>query len=97
MLVVKPDRLIIRWDGDKEPLILANTEVVSIKGDGLPLLKKRAIVVDHIAFDKAGTVLFYPVEETTDFLLLRISCAGFKPKAAPVPEWDPARGPPPVP
>ena len=96
VLGVTPNSLVFRIKGDREPLVLTDTEVVSVKAEGSLLLRSPVIRVEHIAFNKAGSVVFHPVEESIDQLLLRISCIGFKPKARPAEEWDPGWGPPPA-
>lgn len=96
MLGVTPNSLVFRIRGDREPLVLTDAEVVNIRAEGSLFLRNQVIEVEHIAFNKAGSVVFHPVEESIDQLLLRISCIGFKPKAQPAEEWDPRRGPPPA-
>ncbi len=76
-----------------EPLVtLLPSEVVAISK--IPLT--RGLVIDHIAFDKIGTVELFAVDESPELLLQRIRCIGFIPQAEEAREWDPTQGPPPA-
>lgn len=55
----------------------------------------RGVVIDHIAFEKIGTLEISPVGISPEQLIAGIRSAGFIPKATPVREWDPTLGPPP--
>ena len=91
---VSGDRLEIRLDGNREPVILKDDEVVSIRCEGVALLRNQVIIVDHTAYNTIGNVIFLPLELPTQQLLQQIQIHGFKPAAKPVLEWNPAWGTP---
>lgn len=93
-LGIGSDRLEIRLDGDSEPVILKDDEVVSIRSEGVALLRNQAIVVDHTAYNTIGNVIFLPLELSIQQLLRQIHNHGFKPSAKPGLEWNPAWGTP---
>ena len=92
VLGIGRDRLVIRLDGSSEPIILKDDQVVSIRTEGLALLRNQLIIVEHTAYDVIGTVAFHPLEGSIQQLLQQIHANGFRPSAKPGVEWNPAWG-----
>lgn len=92
VLGISKDRLEIRLDGRSEPIILKDDQVVSIRTEGLALLRTQLIIVEHTAYNTIGTVAFRPLDGTIQELLQQIHANGFKPSAKPGVEWNPAWG-----
>ena len=90
VLGISRDRLEIRLEGNREPVILKDDEVVSIRSEGVALLRNQVIIVDHTAYNTIGNVIFLPLELSIQQLLQQIHILGFKPAAKPVLEWNPA-------
>ena len=93
LLGATPQALILDPGANQPRITLLASEVVAI--EQIPLTRRLAI--RHVAFEKIGTVEIEAIDESPDELLQRIRCIGFVPRAAEVPEWDPAQGPPPAP
>ena len=92
VLGISSDRLEIRLDGNREPVILKDDAVVSISSEGVALLHNQVIIVDHTAYNTIGNIIFLPLEISTHQLLQQIHILGFKPAAKPGLEWNPAWG-----
>ena len=94
VLGISSDRFEIRLDGNREPVILKDDEVVSIRSEGVALLRNQVIIVDHTAYNTIGNVIFRPLEGSIQQLLEQIYTHGFRPSAKPGVEWNPAWGTP---
>ena len=94
VLGISSDRLEIRLDGNREPVILKDDEVVSIRSEGVALLRNQVIIVDHTAYNTIGNVNFLPLELSIQQLLQQIHILGFNPAVKPVLAWNPAWGTP---
>ena len=94
VLGISRDRLEIRLDGSSEPIILKDDQVVSIRTEGLALLRNQLIIIEHTAYNTIGTVAFHPLDGSIQQLLQQIQANGFRPSAKPGVEWNPAWGTP---
>lgn len=94
VLGISRDRLEIRLEGNCEPVILKDDEVVSIRSDAVALLRNPVIMVDHTAYNTIGNVIFLPLELSVQQLLQQIHIHGFRPSAKPGLEWNPSWGAP---
>ena len=94
VLGISRDRLEIRLDGGNEPIILKDDQVVSIRTEGLALLRNQLIVIEHTAYNTIGTVAFHLLDGSIQQLLQQIHANGFRPSAQPGVEWNPAWGVP---
>ena len=92
VLGIGRDRLEIRLDGSREPIILKDDQVVSIRAEGFALLRNQLIIVEHTAYNTIGTVAFHPLDGSIQQLLQQIHAIGFMPSAKPGVEWNPAWG-----
>ena len=93
LLKVTRDQLVLNPDG-RDAVVLRPEEVVEFRLDGKIPHITQAIVLDHVAFDKIGNVVFFPLGETCKQFLSEIRLIGFTPTAMPAIPWEPGMPPP---
>ena len=82
-----PDELTLARRGSPT-VVLTPDEVVDVRIDGRIPFVTQAIVVEHVAFEKIGSVFLDPVGTTCRKLLEEIKRIGFQPKAEPGVPWE---------
>ncbi|WFB35087.1 hypothetical protein P3T73_13050 [Kiritimatiellota bacterium B12222] len=86
ILTVTADHLALKSE-HRPRLEMFNTEIVEFKIDGLLPFLWQAIVVEHVAFEKIGTLVFHPTGMSCRNLLRKIKKVGFQPEATPAVAW----------
>jgi len=90
ILTVSREKLVLKPYGE-ESIAFAPHEVVEFRLDGMIPFLTQAIVIEHVAYGRIGSVAFYPDSGTCKQLLAEIKLLGFTPSGTLGVPWEPGQ------